>query len=150
MNRPLDRGFGVQQPSGVDVPGGSDRVETSLSRLRNGKRRRIALLPVVRDRPQFRDPHPLWRTRRIVIVLVRDIAGTTALSQTIDTESLRQPMARYFDEMRASSHDTGGSRRDSLGTRPLPSSVFNTCTRTIPFVRVRAAVEMRSRSSSSQ
>ena len=39
-------------------------------------------------------------SRRRVTVLFSDLAGSTELGERLDPESLRQVMARYFDEMR--------------------------------------------------
>ena len=51
---------------------------------------------------------PVGESRRRVTVLFSDLAGSTALGERLDPESLRRVMARYYDEMRGVIERHGG------------------------------------------
>jgi class 3 adenylate cyclase len=90
--------------------------------------------------------HPARDTREVrktVTVLFADVAGSTALGERVDPESMRRVMGRYFDEMRAILERHGGTVEKFIGDAVM--AVFG-----IPLVHdddplraVRAAVEMR-------
>ena len=54
-------------------------------------------------------------TRKIVTVLFSDLAGSTALGDELDPESLRQLMTRYFQEMEAVLKRHGGTTEKFIG-----------------------------------
>lgn len=55
--------------------------------------------------------------RKTVTVLFCDLAGSTALGETIDPERLRALLARYFERMKAIVERHGGSMEKFIGTR---------------------------------
>src|SRR5919202_2539087 len=81
--------------------------------------------------------------RKVVTVLFSDVTGSTSLGETLDPESLRQLMGRYFQEMKAVVQRHGGRTEKFIGDAVM--AVFG-----IPRLHeddalraVRAAVEMR-------
>ncbi|MEJ7567691.1 MAG: adenylate/guanylate cyclase domain-containing protein [Gaiellaceae bacterium] len=81
--------------------------------------------------------------RKTVTVLFCDLAGSTALGETIDPERLRALLARYFERMKAIVERHGGSMEKFIGDAVM--AVFG-----VPLVHeddalraVRSAVEMR-------
>src|SRR6266480_2546993 len=81
--------------------------------------------------------------RKTVTVLFCDVTGSTALGETLDPESLREVIQRYFTEMRAVIERHGGTVEKFIGDAVM--AVFG-----VPQVHeddalraVRAAVEMR-------
>jgi class 3 adenylate cyclase/tetratricopeptide (TPR) repeat protein len=81
--------------------------------------------------------------RKTVTVVFCDVAGSTSLGESLDPESLRHVMGRYFDEMRAALERHGGTVEKFIGDAVM--AVFG-----IPVVHeddalraVRAAAEMR-------
>lgn len=52
---------------------------------------------------------PAREVRKIVTVLFSDVAGSTALGERLDPESLRRVMSRYFDEMAGVLERHGGT-----------------------------------------
>jgi class 3 adenylate cyclase len=84
-------------------------------------------------------------TRKIVTVVFTDIAGSTALGERLDPESLRRIMWRYFDAMQATLERHGGTFEKFIGDAIV--AVFG-----VPAVHeddalraVRAVFEMGSR-----
>ena len=82
-------------------------------------------------------------TRKIVTVLFSDLAGSTALGDELDPESLRQLMTRYFQEMGVVVRRHGGTTEKFIGDAIM--AVFG-----VPRLHeddalraVRAAVAMR-------
>ena len=53
---------------------------------------------------------PVQAQRKTVTVLFCDLAGSTALGETLDPERLRELLARYFERMRAIAELHGGTR----------------------------------------
>ena len=47
------------------------------------------------------EPEAAQEARKLVTVVFADLVGSTSLGETLDSESLRALMSRYFDEMRA-------------------------------------------------
>jgi class 3 adenylate cyclase/tetratricopeptide (TPR) repeat protein len=81
--------------------------------------------------------------RKTVTVLFSDVAGSTALGERLDPESLRRVMSRYFDVMSAAVERHGASVEKFIGDAIM--AVFG-----VPLVHeddalraVRAAAEMR-------
>ncbi len=82
-------------------------------------------------------------TRKLVTAIFCDLAGSTELGASIDAESLRKVMTRYYDEMRAAVERHGGTVEKFIGDAVV--AVFG-----IPNLHeddavraVRAAIEMR-------
>jgi class 3 adenylate cyclase/tetratricopeptide (TPR) repeat protein len=82
-------------------------------------------------------------SRKVVTVLFSDVAGSTALGEELDPESLRRLMARYFQEMQAVVQRHEGTTEKFIGDAVM--AVFG-----VPRLHeddalraVRAAVEMR-------
>jgi class 3 adenylate cyclase/tetratricopeptide (TPR) repeat protein len=88
---------------------------------------------------------PPREVRKTVTVLFSDVAGSTALGERLDPESLRALMSRYFDEIRAIIERHGGTVEKFIGDAVM--AVFG-----IPVLHeddalraVRAAAEIRDR-----
>ena len=88
---------------------------------------------------------PAGDVRKVVTVLFSDVTGSTRLGERLDPESLRQVMARYFEEMKAALVAHGGTVEKFIGDAVM--AVFG-----IPVLHeddalraVRAALEMRER-----
>ncbi|MGN6380695.1 MAG: AAA family ATPase [Gaiellales bacterium] len=81
--------------------------------------------------------------RKVVSVVFCDVTGSTALGETLDPESLRALLARYFDRMRGIVEAHGGTVEKFIGDAVM--AVFG-----VPVLHeddalraVRAAAEMR-------
>ena len=81
--------------------------------------------------------------RKVVTVLFCDVAGSTALGESLDPEALRAVMSSYFDVARAAIERHGGTLEKFIGDAVM--AVFG-----VPTVReddalraVRAAEELR-------
>src|SRR5437867_3179048 len=81
--------------------------------------------------------------RKTVTVVYADMAGSTALGERLDPESLRGLMSRYYEEMRLALERHGGTAARFIGDAVM--GVFG-----VPMAReddalraVRAAVDMR-------
>src|SRR5207244_2506741 len=82
-------------------------------------------------------------TRRVVTIVFTDVAGSTALGERLDPESLRRVMWRYFETMQETLERYGGTVEKFIGDAIV--AVFG-----VPAVHeddalraVRAAFEMR-------
>jgi class 3 adenylate cyclase/tetratricopeptide (TPR) repeat protein len=58
---------------------------------------------------------PPQETRKVVTVVFSDLKGSTSLGETLDSESLREVMSRYFDEMRVILQRHGGTVEKYIG-----------------------------------
>jgi class 3 adenylate cyclase/predicted ATPase len=58
---------------------------------------------------------PAQETRKLVSILFCDLKGSTSLGETLDPESLREVMARYFDVMSAAITRHGGTIEKYIG-----------------------------------
>src|SRR5215211_3456384 len=58
---------------------------------------------------------PAQEVRKIVSIVFCDLKGSTSLGESIDTESLREVLSRYFDEMRAVLESHGGTIEKFIG-----------------------------------
>ena len=81
--------------------------------------------------------------RKTVTIVFSDLKGSTALGEQLDSESLREVMTRYFDEMKAVLESHGGTIEKFIGDAVM--AVFG-----LPRVHeddalraVRAAAEMK-------
>src|SRR5215216_4141450 len=58
---------------------------------------------------------PAQEVRKIVSIVFCDLKGSTSLGESIDTESLREVLSKYFDEMRAVLERHGGTVEKFIG-----------------------------------
>ena len=65
---------------------------------------------------------PPQEVRKTVTVVFSDLKGSTTLGERLDSESLREVMTRYFEEMRARSRSTAAGSRSTSATRSWLSS----------------------------
>ena len=92
---------------------------------------------------QLVGPPGIAETRKVVTVVFTDVAGSTALGERLDPESLRRVLWRYFDAMQATLERHGGTVEKFIGDAIV--AVFG-----VPVVHeddalraVRAAFEMQ-------
>ena len=78
-------------------------------------------------------------------MLFSDVAGSTRLGERLDPESLRQVMARYFDEMKAALEAHGGTVEKFIGDAVMAVFGIPTLHEDDALRAVRAALEMRGR-----
>ena len=90
-------------------------------------------------------PLPAQEVRKTVTILFCDLKGSTAMAEKLDTEAVREVLARYFDEMRDAIERHGGTIEKYIGDAIM--AIFG-----LPRVReddalraVRAASEMQQR-----
>ena len=93
---------------------------------------------------------PSAESRKLVTVIFCDLAGSTELGESLDAESLRKVVGRYYDEMRGAIERHGGTVEKFIGDAVV--AVFG-----IPNLHeddavraVRAATEMRDALGSAQ
>jgi class 3 adenylate cyclase/tetratricopeptide (TPR) repeat protein len=84
-------------------------------------------------------------TRKVVTVLFSDVTGSTRLGERLDPESLRQIMARYFEEMKAALEAHGGTVEKFIGDAVMAVFGIPTLHEDDALRAVRAAMEMRER-----
>ncbi len=89
------------------------------------------------------EPRPARETRKLVTVVFSDLAESTKLGESVDSEVVREVLARYFEEMRIALEGHGGTVEKYIGDAIM--AVFG-----LPAVReddalraVRAAAEMQ-------
>jgi class 3 adenylate cyclase/predicted ATPase len=58
---------------------------------------------------------PAQETRKMVTIVFSDLKGSTNLGEALDSESLREVMSRYFEEMRAILEHHGGRVEKYIG-----------------------------------
>src|SRR5215218_9979482 len=58
---------------------------------------------------------PAQEVRKIVSIVFCDLKGSTSLGESIDTESMREVISRYFDEMRTVLERHGGTVEKFIG-----------------------------------
>ncbi|HEY3763652.1 MAG TPA: AAA family ATPase [Gaiellales bacterium] len=81
--------------------------------------------------------------RKTVTVLFSDVAGSTALGERLDPESLREVMGRYFDVMRAAIERHGGTVEKFIGDAVMAVFGLPQAHEDDALRAVRAALEMR-------
>src|SRR5262245_21255780 len=81
--------------------------------------------------------------RRTVTVLFCDLAGSTALGETVDPERLRTLLARYFEEMRLIVERHGGTVEKFIGDAVMAVFGVPVAHEDDALRAVRAAAEMR-------
>src|SRR6186997_3448021 len=82
-------------------------------------------------------------TRKIVTVVFTDVAGSTALGEQLDPESLRRVMWRYFDAMQTALQRHGGTVEKFIGDAVVAVFGVPAVHEDDPLRAVRAAAEMR-------
>jgi class 3 adenylate cyclase/tetratricopeptide (TPR) repeat protein len=88
-----------------------------------------------------REPFPT--VRKIVSILFADVAGSTRLASTLDAETLRAVMTRYFAAMRAVAERHGGTLEKFSGDEVMVVFGVPMIHEDDPLRAVRAASEMR-------
>jgi len=78
-------------------------------------------------------------------VLFSDVTGSTGLGERLDPESLRQVMARYFEEMKAALEAHGGTVEKFIGDAVMAVFGIPTLHEDDALRAVRAALEMQER-----
>jgi class 3 adenylate cyclase/tetratricopeptide (TPR) repeat protein len=83
--------------------------------------------------------------RKVVTVLFSDVTRSTRLGERLDPESLRQIMARYFEEMKEALEAHGGTVEKFIGDAVMAVFGIPTLHEDDALRAVRAAIEMRER-----
>ena len=81
--------------------------------------------------------------RKTVTILFSDVAGSTALGERLDPESLREVMGRYFDVMRAAIERHGGTVEKFIGDAVMAVFGLPQAHEDDALRAVRAALDMR-------
>ena len=81
--------------------------------------------------------------RKTVTVLFCDLAGSTALGETVDPERLRIMLAAYFERMKAIVERHGGAVEKFIGAAVMAVFGVPAVHEDDPLRAVRAASEMR-------
>ena len=81
--------------------------------------------------------------RKTVTVLFCDVAGSTALGESIDPEALRALLARYFERMKGIVEEHGGTVEKFIGDAVMAVFGVPVAARGRRAAGLRAAVEMR-------
>src|SRR5579884_2751770 len=82
--------------------------------------------------------------RKTVTILFSDVAGSTALGERLDPESLRDVMGRYFAVMRAAVERHGGTVEKFIGDAVMAVFGLPQAHEDDALRAVRAALEMQS------
>src|SRR5438445_4070639 len=82
-------------------------------------------------------------TRKVVTVLFCDMVGSTRLGESLDPETLRRLMERYFEDMKAVVHRHGGITEKFIGDAIMATFGIPRAHEDDALRAVRAAVEMR-------
>jgi class 3 adenylate cyclase len=88
---------------------------------------------------------PTGGVRKTVTVVFTDIAGSTALGERLDPESVRGMMARYFEEARVVFERHGGTVEKFIGDAVMAAFGIPTLHEDDALRALRAAVELRDR-----
>lgn len=83
------------------------------------------------------------RARRVVTIVFSDIAGSTAMREALDPESVRALMARYFSEMRRILERHGGTVEKFVGDAIMAVFGIPTLHEDDALRAVRAASDMK-------
>jgi predicted ATPase/class 3 adenylate cyclase/predicted negative regulator of RcsB-dependent stress response len=88
---------------------------------------------------------PAQETRKTVTIVFSDLKGSTALGERLDSEALREVMARYFDEMSGALELHGGTIEKYIGDAIMAVFGLPTAHEDDALRAVRAAAEMKQR-----
>src|SRR5918996_6528465 len=58
---------------------------------------------------------PVHEVRKTVTIVFSDLKGSTNLGEALDSESLREVLTRYFEEMRSALEEHGGAVEKEIG-----------------------------------
>ena len=86
---------------------------------------------------------PPQEVRKTVTIVFSDLKGSTSLGETLDSESLREVMNRYFDEMRAVLERHGGTIEKFIGDAVMAVFGLPKLHEDDALRAVRAAADMR-------
>src|SRR5262245_32054739 len=86
---------------------------------------------------------PAREQRKTVTVLFCDVAGSTALGESVDPEALRAQLSRYFERMTAIVEAYGGTVEKFIGDAVMAVFGVPTAHEDDALRAVRAAAEMR-------
>jgi class 3 adenylate cyclase len=81
--------------------------------------------------------------RKVVTIVFCDLVGSTSLGESLDPESLRQVITRYFETMSAALRRHGGTIEKFIGDAVMAVFGIPTAHEDDALRAVRAAVEMR-------
>jgi class 3 adenylate cyclase/tetratricopeptide (TPR) repeat protein len=88
---------------------------------------------------------PAQETRKTVTIVFSDLEGSTALGERLDSEALREVIARYFDEMRGALELHGGTIEKYIGDAIMAVFGLPAAHEDDALRAVRAAAEMKRR-----
>ena len=88
---------------------------------------------------------PAQETRKTVTIVFSDLKGSTALGERLDSEALREVMARYFDEMSGALELHGGTIEKYIGDAIMAVFGLPTAHEDDALRAVRATAEMKRR-----
>jgi class 3 adenylate cyclase/tetratricopeptide (TPR) repeat protein len=86
---------------------------------------------------------PPQEVRKTVSIVFSDLKGSTSLGESLDSESLREVMTRYFDEMRAVLERHGGTIEKFIGDAVMAVFGLPKLHEDDALRAVRAAADMR-------
>ena len=88
---------------------------------------------------------PAHEVRKTVTIVFSDLKGSTNLGEALDSESLREVLSRYFDEMRGVLEEHGGRVEKYIGDAIMSVFGLPTLHEDDAIRAVRAAYEMQAR-----
>jgi class 3 adenylate cyclase len=86
---------------------------------------------------------PIHEVRKTVTIVFSDLKGSTNLGEALDSESLREVLTRYFEEMRSVLEDHGGRVEKYIGDAVMAVFGLPTLHEDDALRAVRAAAEMQ-------
>jgi class 3 adenylate cyclase/tetratricopeptide (TPR) repeat protein len=86
---------------------------------------------------------PAHEVRKTVTIVFSDLKGSTSLGEALDSESLREVLMRYFDEMRAVLEEHGGTVEKYIGDAVMAVFGLPTLHEDDALRAVRAAAGMQ-------
>src|SRR6187551_2303803 len=86
---------------------------------------------------------PPQETRKVVTIVFSDLKGSTSLGEALDSESLREVLTRYFEEMRAVLEEHGGTVEKYIGDAVMAVFGLPTLHEDDALRAVRAAAGMQ-------
>ena len=90
-------------------------------------------------------PTELSHRRKLATVLFCDVSGSTALGESVDAETVRDLMFRYFHEMRSAIERHGGIVEKFIGDAVVAVFGVPTAHEDDALRAIRAAAEMQER-----